>query len=480
MSITVESQRLSAADKRALRERLRLCDDDVKPARKRAYRPYNPAGTDSRLRDGICLADDGTTTRIPFAFALEETTFTDTLRNAPFEMATTPLTFAGELRDEQTVVVDEALGDLEQQRSTIIASYPGFGKTCVAIIIATRLNLPTLIVTNKRVLVDQWKAAIDKYVGVGHTQVVTSATRSLGDNFQFYIVTASIIARLQPAVRYSDRIQQLLIVDELHLIMTPTLCYNLLHVSPRYIIGLSATPYRLDGYHPAIRWFFGDRERGKPLWRRHKVYCIPTGFKPTIKRQWNGDLDWSTVIESQSQNAERNRMIVDRVCALVPQRTWQVLTKRVAHVETLRDAFTARGVRCATLYGNQRTFDAVGCNVLVGTTPKIGVGFDWQAADALCMAADVASYFVQFLGRCMRCKEQDGVVPIVIDFIDDFEPLRKHFEMRRAVYLKHGGEMRYLRAHWGQTAPTPVAVLPREPSLLLASVAFEEAKDDDA
>jgi Type III restriction enzyme, res subunit len=449
MSIALDSFGLSAVDKRELRTRLRVSEDTARGApassrvRGRPPKKDGKRGGGGRLEDGLCLVDDGTTTRLPLAFALQS--FTSAALPAPAPVVRTPqLSFVGETRDEQTLVVAEALDDLTRYRSTIISSYPGFGKTCVAIIIATRLNVPTVIVTNKRLLIDQWKAAIDKYVGVGHAQIVTSRTRALDERCQFHIVSAAIIARLSPAILHSERLRQLLIVDELHLIMTPVFSYNLLHISPTYALGLSATPYRLDGYDAAIRWFFGERARGVPLWRRHKVYCFSTNFRPTIKRQWNGDLDWNAVIESQSEDVDRNRLIVDRVCSLVPQRTWQVLTKRVAHVATLRDAFLERGVRCETLFGNQRSFDATACNVLVGTTPKIGVGFDWPVANALCMAADVASYFVQFLGRCMRCKEANGVVPIVIDFIDDFDPLRNHFEQRRAVYLRHGGEITFL------------------------------------
>jgi hypothetical protein len=89
------------------------------------------------------------------------------------------------------------------------------------------------------------------------------------------------------------------------------------------------------------------------------------------------------------------------------------------------------------LTGSNKEFNK-STKILIGTTPKIGVGFDHSPIDALCMAADVLEYFEQFLGRCMR---RQDVEPIVIDFKDDFKPLVRHLNIRIEKYIDYGGSV---------------------------------------
>jgi hypothetical protein len=114
--------------------------------------------------------------------------------------------------------------------------------------------------------------------------------------------------------------------------------------------------------------------------------------------------------------------------------------KRVEHARTLQALFSKAGVDSETIVGASREFDK-SAKILIGTTPKIGVGFDHAPIDALCMAADVLEYFEQFLGRCMR---RQDVKPIVIDFEDKFNPLIKHLRSRIQKYRECGGDVNML------------------------------------
>jgi hypothetical protein len=57
--------------------------------------------------------------------------------------------FSGSLRDEQKIVKTEAIDNLNKYGSIIIAAFPGFGKSCTALYIATKIKLRTLIVTHQ-------------------------------------------------------------------------------------------------------------------------------------------------------------------------------------------------------------------------------------------------------------------------------------------------------------------------------------------
>jgi hypothetical protein len=54
----------------------------------------------------------------------------------------------------------------------------------------------------------------------------------------------------------------------------------------------------------------------------------------------------------------------------------------------------------------------------------------------LLLAGDLEQYFVQYLGRVFRTKD---VKPIIIDLVDNYSLLSKHFNTRRKIYQDHGG-----------------------------------------
>ena len=45
------------------------------------------------------------------------------------------------------------------------------------------------------------------------------------------------------------------IIDEIHAIMAESLSESMFYVSPRYLLGLSATPTRPDGMDGLLDWF---------------------------------------------------------------------------------------------------------------------------------------------------------------------------------------------------------------------------------
>jgi|SRR5579864_284116 len=376
-----------------------------------------------------CFDVDETMAYIPFAFA-RQTFVIDKRESVARECGK----FTAQLRDEQTRIKTLALSELNDSGSIVIAAHPGFGKTITAISIACELNTKTVIIVNKLVLIEQWKDAIAKFTTECALQYVTSRTLSLDPTASIYIVNA-INIRKKP--RSFWREIEFMIVDELHQIVTKNLTKALLLFTPNYVLGLSATPYRFDEYDRAIAWFFGKRLIGKKLNAAHTATIIKTGFTPTRLKYTRQGVDWNSVLMEQSENDKRNDIIVNAVLEH-PARTWMILVKRVAHATILVEKFNARRVECTTLLGSAISFD-VNCKILIGTTSKIGVGFDHAAIDALCIAADVKNYFVQFLGRCMRrpdCK------PIVVDFDDDYGPLKRHLEERIKDYKKHGGIVR--------------------------------------
>lgn len=372
---------------------------------------------------------DDTHLFLPKGFAEEHFKF-KLEKKSPINIEST--TFTGKLRPAQESVAKNALTNMYTKGTILIVAHPGFGKTITSINIACKLNMKTMIIVNKLILIKQWTESINIFCPDKKLQYITSKTKLIDPTADFYIMNAINIKK-KPKVWFEQI--KLVIIDEIHQLVTKILCQGFFHFTPDYLIGLSATPYRFDEYNKVISWFFGKYLIGKQLMKKHLVYYVDSDFVPDIAYTPRG-LDWNVVLNSQAQNEKRNELIV-KIVNRFPEKIWLILVKRVVHAEILQKMF---GGKCETLLREKINFDK-NCKILIGTTCKIGVGFDHSKIDALFIAADVKNYFVQFLGRCMRRPDCD---PIVVDLIDNFRVLKKHFEGRTVEYLKHGGSLKEL------------------------------------
>jgi superfamily II DNA or RNA helicase len=343
---------------------------------------------------------------------------------------TTKYTFDGQLRSHQTEVKSEAIKHLNKDGSTIISCYPGYGKTSIAINIASKIKLKTLVITHRIVLVKQWVAAIKKFCPEATVQILDAKTKM--KDCDFYIINAINVAK-RGADTYTN--VGFLVVDEAHCIMSEVFSKSMLCITPRYLLGLSATPYREDGLDVFFDLFFGKNRIHRKLHRKHYAYRISTNFKPEVELSANGKINWGVLLDSQAMKQNRNEMII-KLIKHFPDRVFLVLCKRVEQGNYLVKRLKEENEDVTSLIGKQQTYEQKS-RILVGTASKAGTGFDHPRLDAMILACDLEAYFIQYLGRVMRTEE---VVPIIFDIVDKNPILEKHYKVRKAVYLEHGGE----------------------------------------
>lgn len=342
--------------------------------------------------------------------------------------------FTGVLREEQILVKDESISFLNKNGAVIISCYPGFGKTITAINIANKIGLKTLIVVNKIPLIDQWEKSISFFVPDAKIKILTTKTK-IDDDDDFVIVNCINIPK------FGNLNFGTVIVDECHLIMSKILSTSMFKLFPKYVIGLSATPYRPDGLNRLLDIFFTTDRIVRKLNCPHTVYKVQTKFKPTIEQTNNGTLNWNKVIDSLCLNEERNNLIVD-IVRNHSDRVFMILSKRVEQCTYLYDKLTSLGEKVSLLVGGEREYDR-DSRVLIGTIGKIGVGFDHDKINALILASDVEEYFIQYLGRTMRRDktDKDYVIPIIFDIVDKHSLLTKHYATREKTYKDVGGKI---------------------------------------
>jgi superfamily II DNA or RNA helicase len=338
--------------------------------------------------------------------------------------------FIGTLREEQKVVRNEVLDCLNQTRSVIVSTHVGFGKSILATYFAYKIQMKTLIVVNRLVLINQWVDVLKQFIRDPKICII-KPTKIVDWDCDFFIVNAVNL----PKLGYMPEIG-VVIVDELHLIVSKVLSTSFQYLTPSYFIGLSATPYRNDGLDILIDLYFGKNRINRELERAHHVFKINTGFVPVINKQVNGKVDWNDILNQQAMDSNRNELIIQIITS--NPYNFLVLCKRVDQIRLLERKLKETGIDAIGLYGDKQPekLNPTAQIVLIGTIQKVGTGFDAPYLNALIVAADLEAYFIQYLGRVFRKRD---TIPKIFDLVDNYSILKKHYKTREQTYLKHGG-----------------------------------------
>jgi len=138
-----------------------------------------------------------------------------------------------------------------------IISVPcGYGKTVLALYILTKLKVKTLVVVHKEFLMNQWKERIEEFIPearVGKIQgpVIKTENKDI------------VLGMLQSIsmIEYNDDVFKdfgFVIFDECHHLSAEVFSKAMRKISPKYILGLSATIKRADGTQYVFKWYIGD------------------------------------------------------------------------------------------------------------------------------------------------------------------------------------------------------------------------------
>lgn len=365
---------------------------------------------------------------LPYAYARQSLKLLPPPRSEYPEMDCTK--FEGTLRAYQQEVKTESLALLNRQGSCVLSLHVGWGKSIFAIYLATRLRFKTLILVNRLVLVKQWTDLISSVCPLSVFQFLKTG-KTIDPCADYVLVNATNVSKFDLGTFSSFGT---VIADEIHLICAHSLYKSLFYLTPRYLVGLSATPTRPDGLDYLIRQYFGSTSITKRLFRHHDVYAIHTGLEIDYDLNWEGRIDWNSLLNNQAEHTERNALIVNLIRSY-PKRCFLVLCKRIAQGKRLVTMLENENEHVTHLLSNKHNFDT-DARIVIATAQKCGVGFSVEKLDTLLLASDVEEYFIQYLGRVFRTPHTH---PLVFDLVDSNGILNRHFSTRKRVYKKSGG-----------------------------------------
>nr|WNL49812.1 helicase [Marseillevirus sp.] len=323
-------------------------------------------------------------------------------------------------RDQQTIF-ERAKKLIDKENVCLLSLSTGIGKTCLGICLASHYGGKTLVVCKSDKVKRQWLESIQKFTN--HSAEIVKG--KILPNTDFCIMGPMKCRNFEGDLSCFRTV----IVDECHEICTSVFSEALFKVHPFILIGLSATPDRMDGLGEMLPPFFGERPIIRKEKKEFKVYKILTGFVPNRKYDKRGNLIWTEILRSLAENKERQKLI-----AKVLQRKTEgktiVLGKRKVELRALSSLLTEKNVSNTLYIEGAKTYDD-NASIILTTVGKGGVGMDDSKIRAVAIISD-AMDVRQYEGRA-RCANS-----VVYDFVDKHSSLEKHWEERKSWYLERG------------------------------------------
>ena len=358
--------------------------------------------------------------RLGDAYVFPRFATTAAARRAEPEAPTADLAFVGELRPAQRATADALEHSLRARGAALCELPTGAGKTVVALALAARLGVRTLVVVHTRVLREQWLARVAAFLRPAAVDVAMLQT----------------LCRRAPPEPYG-----LVVYDEVHHLCARAFSRAMLRIRPRYALGLSATVARADGLQCVLHAFFGaPHESERAAGRVAQVESTPFpdfGVVPTTA--YNRALGRACVVVSRlvtdlAACAPRTALLAQKcVLLLATGRRVLVLSHRRAHCVELHAALVAAGFRAALVIGGGKHAALEGHDAVVGTVAAVSEGFDEPWLDTLVFATPLVGV-TQAVGRVLR---RDHAA-LVVDPVDPIPTCRAQHRRRLAAYRAAG------------------------------------------
>ncbi|MDJ0820002.1 MAG: helicase-related protein, partial [Desulfobacterales bacterium] len=243
-----------------------------------------------------------------------------------------------------------------------------------------------------------------------------------------------------------------LIVDECHRCPSRIFTEAVTGFDSRYMLGLSATPWRRDKLSKLIFWHLGDvhyEVDKKHLVRSGDVLPAEVIVRKTNFKPYHDPVnEYSKMLVELTADTERNVLITGDVAREISEQNGisLVLSDRKAHCDNLRALLKLRyKIDAELLTGDlnpnerQAVIDRLNrkeVRVVIATGQLIGEGFDCRELSTLFLATPIrfSGRVLQYLGRVLRPAPNKKMAR-VFDYVDvHVDTLTKAAAARQKAY----------------------------------------------
>jgi superfamily II DNA or RNA helicase len=359
-----------------------------------------------------------------------------------------PEPIAVELVATLTADQSEAVEALVPSDLGMLVAPPGSGKTVVGCALIARHRVPTLVIVDRKPLVDQWRERLVTHLDIDAKQIGQlgggrSKTKGLID-----IVMVQSLARRDDIAELTGP-YGMVIVDECHHVPAVTFERAVREIPVRRWVGLTATPYRRDGLQAMMAMHCGPVRHSMSVPVESDRHSLQLVVHPTVHEAVEDGQHIQTTFRGLVEDKDRTAAICDDIAdAAAKGRNCLVLTRWTEHLGLIATALEERGIHPLVMHGQMgkkartvvlqelnRSAGSVNGFVLAATASLLGEGFDCPPLDTLFLAFPIKfkGSVVQYVGRVLR-PTADKTRVEVHDYVDASVPVlaRMHQERRKA------------------------------------------------
>ena len=356
--------------------------------------------------------------------------------------------FNGKLRQLQKEIVDKVLPYLKENDGGVLCLPCAAGKTVLALYLASKFKVKTLVIVHKTFLLNQWKERAQEF---------TNAKIGIIQQNKIDIDGKDIVIGMLQSIakdKYDSDIFRdfgLVIFDEAHHAPSEYFSRALPIISCKLTIGLSATPKRTDRLEKILYWYFGDIMYKSEIEENNKVLVNIINYDIEHEKfkeflMYTGDVNRPKTINKITSIGRRNKFIINMISEVLdePDRKILVLSDRLEHLKLLKKRLDEREITSTDFYiggMKQKALDnAKNAQVIFASYGMAAEGLDIPELNTLFMVTS-RKEVEQAVGRVVR-KINPNIRPTIYDFTDELPSFINQGRHRKKLYRKMGFEIK--------------------------------------
>jgi superfamily II DNA or RNA helicase len=391
------------------------------------------------------------------------------------------LEFKGHLHEYQKIIVNKYIVHVNQSGGGLLDVDPGKGKTVMALYIASKLKVKTLVIVHKSFLLNQWIERIQQFLPDAKVGKIQGPTIDVEEKDIVIGMLQSLSSKEYSSEVFKDF--GLSIYDEVHHLSAEVFSRCMMNIPTNYSLGLSGTMQRKDGLSKVFKMFLGDvvhKEKNKDNYSvlvKQINYRVDDDEFNEIKYDYRGNPQYSTMITKLCNYNRRGSFIIEVIKEELKKNTNQqmmILAHNKTLIEYLYKSIEHNKIASVGYYiggmKEKALKESESKKIIIATYAMASEGLDIKTLTTLLMATP-KSDVCQSVGRILRVKHSN---PLVIDIVDSHDIFEKQWMKRRAFYIKQKYEIissdniKYFKDEWNienspgivQTIFKPKGVIP--------------------
>jgi len=395
------------------------------------------------------------------------------------------LAFNKTLRAEQLPIVEAFTSN---GSNGLICVPCGYGKTFMAIWLACQLKRRFLVVVHQEFLMEQWRKELEGSIPGIRIGIVQGSKVQTGLMEPRELTIAEIKERLRAhGLKLTGKREELLarlrtvepaaepaeydccicmlqtvasrdwpldtfagfgftIFDECHHLGAEHFSKALMSIQTKHMLGLSATPERIDGLDNVFQWFIGPiryqikvREADDSVEVKVLKFTSADPVYAMEPTDCRGEVSRPILCNQLAAYAPRTKAICDELePALTEGRKLLVLSDRRSHLAAFETEFKARGFTSIGYYVGGMKAEArdesATEQIILATFALAAEGMNVRDLNTVALVTP-KSRIEQAVGRIFRLKKEERqFAPIIYDIHDTHECLQGQYKKRLAFY----------------------------------------------